>query len=168
MNASKNSLVAVLTTSFILLAASVSHAANKNSQGNPNARPTNHNIKFNFNTTSVGFNHNNGFITDPGKKKHNDLFATNFNHFNTLRTNQFFNVSHQQYWFVDQFHRIVFTDHFVQPVFVRYVVVPGDTFATISLRLFHTPNHASFLASLNHATSRTQLVPGQVIAVPGF
>jgi hypothetical protein len=168
MYASKNSLVAILTTSFILLSATTSHADNKNSQGNQNRRPTNHNVTFNFNTSSFGFNQGTGFISDPGKKKHNNLFATNFNKVNTLRTNQFFNVSHQQYWFVDHSHRIVFTDHFVQPVFVRYVVVPGDTFATISLRLFHTPNHASFLASLNHVTSRTQLVPGQVIVVPGF
>jgi hypothetical protein len=168
MNASKNSLVAVLTTSFILLTASASHADNKNNQGNQNRRSNNHNVSFNFNTSSFGFNQGTGFISDPGKKKHGTIFETNFGHVNTLRTNQFFNVSHNQYWFVDRSHRIVFTDQFVEPVFVRYVVLPGDTFATISLRLFRTANHASFLASLNHVTSRTQLVPGQVIVVPGF
>lgn len=168
MNASKITLVAVLTTSFTLLAVNVSVAGNKNGQNNSNGSPKKHNVTFNFNTSSGGFNHGHGFITDPGKKKHVSTFATNFNHVNTFRTNQFFNVSNQRYWFVNRSHQIVFTDHFVQPVFGQYVVVPGDTFATISFRLFRTPNHASFIASLNHVTSRTQLVPGQVIVVPGF
>ena len=62
----------------------------------------------------------------------------------------------------------MFCDHFVEPVFANYVVVPGDTFEVISLKLFNTPGHTLFLASLNRLPVNTLLIPGQVLVVPAF
>jgi len=187
MNASKTNLVAVLTTTAVLLIASASFA--KNNSNNTPSRSKKE-VK-NFTSTSIsnnsiGLSHGNNFISDPGKKKtiHGTILGTNLgntshlsgntdgkfkikNGSNTSHSNKPFKW-HNKFWYCDHSHHIVFVDHFVEPVFANYVVVPGDTFEVISLKLFHTSGHTLFLASLNRLPVNTLLIPGQVLVVPAF
>ena len=182
MNISKTSLIAVFAT--IVVTASTSLARNKDSQGTPSGRSTKNNIALNTISTN-SLNHGINSISDPGKKKLDEgtVISTNLGHNGLISSNKNLGIKisgnklpkspdsfkwKDKWWYCDHSHHIVFCDHFVEPVFARYIVVPGDTFETISLKLFNTPFHSTFLASINHAPVNVLLVPGQVVLVPTF
>jgi hypothetical protein len=188
MNASKINLVAVLTTTAVLFIASASFA--KNNSNNTSSRPKKEVKNFtptSISTNSIGLSHGNNFISDPGKKKTihgNTILGTNLGNISHLSGDKDvkFKIKngsnpphspksfkwHDKFWYCDHSHHIVFVDHFVEPVFANYVVVPGDTFELISLKLFHTSGHTLFLASLNRLPVNTLLIPGQVLVIPAF
>jgi hypothetical protein len=188
MNVSKTNLVAVVATAAVLFMASASFAKDKNSNSGPPPRSKkNGNItSTSISTTSLGLTHGATLISDPGKKKPipgTSILGTNLNHNGLLSSKDGgFKINHggnpprspesfkwkNKFWYCDHSHHIVFCDHFVEPAFANYVVVPGDTFEVISLKLFNSPRHFLFLASINRLPVNTLLIPGQVIVVPAF
>ena len=52
--------------------------------------------------------------------------------------------------------------------FGEYIVVPGDTFETISLKLYGTTGNLEFIAAFNRLPVNAALVPGQVLSVPSI
>lgn len=184
MNASKTNLL-IVTISATLMMASVSLA--KNSQGGSSSVKKSNKSSNTISSNSLGLSHGANLISDPGKKKKPNLGNT------TIDTNLGINGKlsgkkdggfkmhdgnskhwadsfkwKNKYWYCDHSHHIVFCDHFVEPVLARYIVVPGDTFELISLKLFNTPHHSLFLASLNGLPVNSLLVPGQAIVIPTF
>jgi hypothetical protein len=189
MNASKSNLVAVLTTTAVLLMASASFARDKKSNDNgPPPRPKKTTLTSSSTLSTTATNVANGatLISDPGKKKPTPgtaILNTNLGNVQLLNDKgSGITITHggnpprspesckwkNKYWYCDHSHHIVFCDHFVEPAFANYIVVPGDTFEVISLKLFHTPGNSLFLASLNRVPVNAVLVPGQVILVPAF
>jgi hypothetical protein len=189
MNASKTNLVAVLTTTAVLLMASASFAKDKNNSGSPPPRPKKDNkvTSTTVSSTALGLAQGATLISDPGKKKPvpgGTVIGTNLNGITSLSGDKGsgFTITHggnpprspesskwkNKYWYCDHSHHIVFCDHFVEPAFANYVVVPGDTFEVISLKLFRTPGNSLFLASLNRLPVNVALAPGQVLVVPAF
>jgi hypothetical protein len=187
MNASKTNLVAIFATTAVLLMASASFARDKNSDSGQPSRPKKNSsiTSTSISTTSLGLAHGATLISDPGKKKPTPgtaILGTNLDHNGLLSKDGGFKITHggnpprspesfkwkSKFWYCDHSHHIVFCDHFVEPVFANYIVVPGDTFEVISLKLFNTPGHTLFLASLNRLPANTLLIPGQVLVVPAF
>jgi hypothetical protein len=187
MNASKTNLIAVFTTTAVLLMASASFAKNSPTSPHPRPKKDDKNItSTSISTTSIGLAHGTSLISDPGKKKlpQGTILGTNLGNTGRLSGDKDgkFKITHggnpprspesfkwhKKFWYCDHSHPIVFCDHFVEPVFANYVVVPGDTFEVISLKLFNTPGHSLFLASINRLPANTLLIPGQVLVVPAF
>jgi hypothetical protein len=187
MNASKTNLVAIFATTAVLLMARASFARDKNSDSGQPSRPKKDKItSTTVSSTSLGLSQGANLISDPGKKKlpTGTFIGNNLNHNGLLSSDKGsgFTITHggnpprspesykwkNKFWYCDHSHHIVFCDHFVEPAFANYVVVPGDSFEVISLKLFHTPGNSLFLASLNRLPVNVALVPGQVLVVPAF
>jgi hypothetical protein len=188
MNASKTNLLAVLAAAAVLLMTSASFARDKNSDSGQPSRPKKDKItSTTISSTSLGLAQGTSSISDPGKTKPipgTSTLGTNLGHSGLLSSDKDggFKITHggnpprspesykwkNKFWYCDHSHHIVFCDHFVEPAFANYVVVPGDTFEVISLKLFHTPGNSLFLASLNRIPVNVALVPGQVLVVPAF
>ncbi len=73
---------------------------------------------------------------------------------------------HDGHWYCE--HRCDYTwnGHSCEVFYGEYIVVPGDTFETISLKLYGTPTNMLFLAEFNRLQVNTALVPGQVLRMP--
>jgi LysM repeat protein len=188
MSASKTNLVAVLATTAILLMASTSFAKDKNNNGGPPPRPKKDSkvTSTTLSSTALGVAQGATLISDPGKKKPvpGGTYIGNLNGVTSLSGDKGsgITITHggnpprspesckwkNKYWYCDHSHHIVFCDHFVEPAFANYVVVPGDTLELISIKLFRTPEHTLFLASLNRVPVNVALIPGQVLVVPAF
>jgi LysM domain len=176
VNASKTNLVTVLTITAALMMTSVSFARTPNSNnGGIPPRPKKNNFSSStLSKTAIGVANGETFI------------GTNLNNVNSLSGDKGkgkgITITHggnpphspesykwkNKFWYCDHSHHIVFCDHFVEPVLAQYIVLPGDTLEVISLKLFNTPRHSLFLASLNRLPVNSVLIPGQVILVPTF
>lgn len=75
---------------------------------------------------------------------------------------------HDGHWYCEHHCDYTWNGHSCEVFYGEYIVVPGDTFETISLKLYGTPTNMLFLAGFNRLLVNVALVPGQVLKMPAI
>jgi hypothetical protein len=182
MTTSTTRLIAILTTTAVLLTGSVTFAKN-NGGGNGNGGNHNSGFKLNFGgssvksfsnpTKSISFNNPSKSISFNNSPK-SVTFLKKDNHDNHDCHRPCYDGRCYPYYRCYPSYGCIRTintyavGQAFEPFHSTYICQPGDSFYTVSLKEYGTSSNSSYIAQFNRLALSSALVPGQTLMLPSI